>query len=95
MDMKLLVITWFLIFMIFFEHGIYVQGRACLSIPRISQHIQSSYYVTLTGNATSHSDATMIVTLHVVTATSRSSHRFVCYVVEKILNALFGLEKKK
>lgn len=46
--MKLLAVAWFLVFMISFEHGINVQGRACLST---SQDIQSSHYVTVTGNA--------------------------------------------
>ncbi|KAH1150262.1 hypothetical protein AAZX31_16G061600 [Glycine max] len=47
--MKSLAVAWFMVFMISSEHGINVQGSTRLSILRISQGIQPSQYVTITG----------------------------------------------
>jgi len=49
--MKSLAVAWFMVFMISSEHGINVQGSTRLSILRISQGIQPSQYVTITGIA--------------------------------------------
>lgn len=54
--MKLLAVAWLIIFTISFEHVINVHGSTRLSMFRISQSIQSSQYVTITGKVSHISD---------------------------------------
>jgi len=61
--MKLLVVAWLMIFMISLEHGINVQGSNRLSMRKISHSIQSSQYVTITGNAVKTIQTLLFVTL--------------------------------